>query len=417
MQKEIFSKKTADFFRHKIRTIVNCYPARLSGSAELRALSGDIEEEFVSLGYSTQKYRFNNYGTAYLSYVLHAFLGILWVISAVFFSPLPWLHVSVGIAVITSLIGEYSATFYIFRRLLPKRPSYSVFAKSKGTKKRATIVFSSHLDTGFIGRIYRSKSAARVALSRVLWPLRYPHLLVLCSLIFFLVAFILSTSGILGFSFKPILYLSALFVCSYLVLYIYFYGEVSLWGRPSPGANDNASGTAVLLRLASLFKTEDSDDIGIAFLATDGEEAGGIGMRSFLKQANLSRETTFFILLDNLGYGTMRYLAKEGICFPRSCPEGALEVLGAAQRDFPEFAKLRTHRIRNSYSDMLPVWRKNYEGLLITTFADGKNFFHTPEDTLENVDVQLVQKCTYLLYILFMYAKRHLLARSSQVTS
>jgi len=50
--------------------------------------------------------------------------------------------------------------------------------------------------------------------------------------------------------------------------------------RPVPGANDGASGVAVLLELARCF-AEDTPDVGIIFVLFDGEDSGRIGGMDF----------------------------------------------------------------------------------------------------------------------------------------
>ena len=44
--------------------------------------------------------------------------------------------------------------------------------------------------------------------------------------------------------------------------------------KPIPGANDGASGVAVLLELANSLKSELPKDVGVMYLFTDGEDLG-----------------------------------------------------------------------------------------------------------------------------------------------
>jgi glutaminyl-peptide cyclotransferase len=60
--------------------------------------------------------------------------------------------------------------------------------------------------------------------------------------------------------------------------------------EPVPGANDGASGTAVLLELARVFH-EDPPDVGIIFVLFDGEDQGRIGGMEFcLGSDHLARQ-------------------------------------------------------------------------------------------------------------------------------
>ncbi|MDD8016947.1 MAG: M28 family peptidase [Bacteroidota bacterium] len=81
--------------------------------------------------------------------------------------------------------------------------------------------------------------------------------------------------------------------------------------KPIPGANDGASGVAVLLELASILK-DNPPPIGVDILLTDGEDYGNsekdgstdlyfLGARYFAKNKPASYTPQFGILLDMIG--------------------------------------------------------------------------------------------------------------------
>ena len=80
-----------------------------------------------------------------------------------------------------------------------------------------------------------------------------------------------------------------------------------------PGANDNASGVAVLLESARALALKKVPGVEVTFLATGCEEAGVVGMLDFLKRHGKEYRDAYFINLDNLGAGDLKYTTGEGM--------------------------------------------------------------------------------------------------------
>ncbi|MFZ4507097.1 MAG: M28 family peptidase [Fimbriimonas sp.] len=81
--------------------------------------------------------------------------------------------------------------------------------------------------------------------------------------------------------------------------------------KPILGANDGASGVAVLLELARALKLQSHPDVGVMFLLTDGEDLGPgldemfLGARAFAKAIPTPRPE-YGILLDMIGDKDLR---------------------------------------------------------------------------------------------------------------
>lgn len=82
--------------------------------------------------------------------------------------------------------------------------------------------------------------------------------------------------------------------------------------RPySPGANDNASGTALMMNLASLLSKKRLRR-GILFLSTDAEEYGLIGSLHHVRlHGNLLRRCVANLNLDSVGQGKLHVVEKD----------------------------------------------------------------------------------------------------------
>jgi Zn-dependent M28 family amino/carboxypeptidase len=80
-----------------------------------------------------------------------------------------------------------------------------------------------------------------------------------------------------------------------------------------PGAGDNASGVATVLRLADRYG-EQLDSFDVWVLLTGAQESMQLGMSAFLKRhrKELDRSSTVFVCVDDVGRGKVRYTIKEG---------------------------------------------------------------------------------------------------------
>jgi hypothetical protein len=84
-----------------------------------------------------------------------------------------------------------------------------------------------------------------------------------------------------------------------------------------PGANDNASGVATVLRLADRYGGK-LDHFNVQVLLTGSQEAFALGMRSYLKrhEEDLDAERVVFLNVDEVGAGIPRYTSREGLILP-----------------------------------------------------------------------------------------------------
>ena len=88
--------------------------------------------------------------------------------------------------------------------------------------------------------------------------------------------------------------------------------ERELRGEDVPGANDNASGAAVVAELAAEVAAKPLESTRIVVLMTGCEESGLLGAQAFLR----SRDTAgwLFLNFDSVGGpGTLRFVRREGV--------------------------------------------------------------------------------------------------------
>ena len=93
--------------------------------------------------------------------------------------------------------------------------------------------------------------------------------------------------------------------CAKTLVYTAHYDHLGRMGMDTyfPGANDNASGTAMLLTMAKYFK-ENPSKYNIMFIAFAGEEAGLVGSKYFVNNPLIKLKKIKFLLnLDIMGSG------------------------------------------------------------------------------------------------------------------
>ena len=85
-----------------------------------------------------------------------------------------------------------------------------------------------------------------------------------------------------------------------------------------PGANDNASGTSMLLTLAEYFKANPAK-VNIMFIAFAGEEAGLIGSNHYVRNPYFNLKDINFVLnLDIMGSGEEGITVVNAILFKKA---------------------------------------------------------------------------------------------------
>lgn len=86
-----------------------------------------------------------------------------------------------------------------------------------------------------------------------------------------------------------------------------FYGEVT------PGANDNASGVGLLLGVGREILERPMKNTEVDLLFTGAEEAGLVGMTSFLRKYPGKTRGSYIVNVDSVGAGKLKYLRSEGM--------------------------------------------------------------------------------------------------------
>jgi len=163
--------------------------------------------------------------------------------------------------------------------------------------------------------------------------------------------------------------------------------ERELRGSDVPGANDNASGVAVVASLATELAERPLDRTRVVALMTGCEEAGVLGAQAFLR----GRDTRgwLFVNVDNVGGAVpLRYLRSEGLVakWPADPALAAIAARLAAERLEFELSA-NAGPIGLTY-DATPVLARGGRAITFVAAADDGVIpnYHWPTDTADNVD-------------------------------
>ncbi|HZA59190.1 MAG TPA: M28 family peptidase [Solirubrobacterales bacterium] len=162
--------------------------------------------------------------------------------------------------------------------------------------------------------------------------------------------------------------------------------ERELRGEDVPGANDNASGVAVVAELALELAASPPEHTRVVALMSGCEESGLLGAQAFLR----SRDTTgwLFLNFDNVGGpATLRYTLKEGLAAKWECDPGLTGIAARLSRERPELALAASPGPIGLTYDVTPVLARGGRGITFVAGDDGViPNYHWPTDTYDNVD-------------------------------
>jgi glutaminyl-peptide cyclotransferase len=158
---------------------------------------------------------------------------------------------------------------------------------------------------------------------------------------------------------------------------------------PVPGANDGGSGTAILLELAAMM-ARTPPPVGVDLLFVDGEDYGPstedmfLGARRYAAQLGESDRPVYGLLLDLVGDADPRFEIEE--LSAQAAPVVVRKVWEAAER--LGYSQIFTNNVgARVIDDHVILIEAGLPTANLIDFVYGPNnrYWHTPEDTPENV--------------------------------
>jgi hypothetical protein len=164
-----------------------------------------------------------------------------------------------------------------------------------------------------------------------------------------------------------------------------------------PGANDNATGVAVLVAIARALTAEPTSNVRVLLVSTS-EEGLCEGMEAFGRRhfPSLPVESTFFLSVDTVGSPHLTVLRGEGMRLMRDYPPRSLAIVDrlADELGIRLFPNLR---LRNATDGSIAL-AGGYECASLCSVTDLKQpaNYHWPSDTPDRVDYETVANAVRL---------------------
>ncbi len=285
-------------------------------AAELRAAGGEVALEPFRSHTSFS----HAYGLIYLLGLLGA--AALWYNAG--------LALAVGGAAALLFWGDNNARFSV-GRVLPQRPSQNVVARfpartppDASGEPRRTVVLLAHYDTARSALMFEPKQV------------RYFRQTFLASAVALFAVPVLAVLS-MAVNSQRVLALLGLPSAAYLAFGVALLAHREIFGRYTPGANDNASGVSVLLGTAEELGRQPLESTEVWAVATGCEEVGLVGMTALVKAHGEELRPALFINLDNLGTGRPKYTTGEGMLGVSPCDDRLVAVAQRVARTHPEW--------------------------------------------------------------------------------
>src|SRR5215208_7370129 len=316
-----------------------------------------------------------------------------------------------------SMYLDLNGRFYLARRLFFRRASQNVVAPGKHRKAPARLFICAHYDSARSGAAFQPKRVARA--SRLAKRLPFP--IAPFRVLFWSLAILLPILGarMAGIDSGPISLLQ-LPPTLILLIGVFLLTDIEL-SDVVPGANDNASGVATALSLAAELDAKDPQNLDVWVLLTGAEECQMEGMRSFIRshRKSIDRESSYFIVLDAVGAGTVRYETGEGLAVTYDLDQRLTELCAAvADADRDNGNRFNARPWRSGFgTDALPARIAKLRATAITCLADGSILpahYHRPDDVPRRIDRKALERAHDFVLELVRALDRDVGRRSSR---
>ena len=282
------------------------FEGRWPGTDAERRAAAHLESRLTELGREADVEPTAIYPNYAVTHAIHALLGIVGSVLSVY---TPVIGAVLVLFATVSAFGDLSGAFFLVRRLTGRRASQNVTSKEGGDKP-GVLVLTAHYDAARTGTVFSRKAVERRASFGKLIRRGFgPFELFFWSLFLVLLCSILRLIGFDSTPFTVVQFIPTVVLIASVPLLI----DIAL-SDVVPGANDNASGVATVLRLAERYGGQlEHFDVWVVF--PGAEEALIVGMREWISKhkRELDRETTVFLNVDMAGTGTVRWMEKEGL--------------------------------------------------------------------------------------------------------
>ena len=284
-----------------------------------------------------------------------------------------------------SALGDLTGQFHLVRRLTGRRASQNVVSR-EDLGKPGTLVLTAHYDAARSGAVFGDRAMRRRArLGRLIRRPIGPFEPLFWSIMAVLVCCAIRLTGVEGVGLNAAQFAPTIV----LIVAVPLLADIAL-SPIVPGASDNASGVATVLRLADRY-SEDLDLFDLWVLFTGAQESMQLGMAAFLDrhEDELDRSTTVFVCVDNVGHGDIRYATREGYVLTHAYHPDLVELCDQLRTEDADDPYYRARPIVSRIAtDAHRARAKGYPAISIgaTNKLGYAPNYHQPTDTPDSVD-------------------------------
>ncbi len=252
---------------------------RLAGTAGAKHAADYIQKQLEGYGYKPVAQEFGFVPRTVKTQIRAILLIFAFVVSLF----LPAI-VSLAVFLLAILIG------YVAPYVVPKRLGKNITATTTPKEPKTHLLVGAHYDS--------ARCTVRPGLNKLVKLAFLPVILA------FTVLLLLRLAGI-----PPLAWLIAWICLAPFFLAVCSGMLISASGkRGSPGANDNASGVALMLEAARVVADAPPSDVALTFVAFDAEEQGLVGSIEFVKKQRFGPGKFVMFNLDTIGAGKQAYV-------------------------------------------------------------------------------------------------------------
>jgi hypothetical protein len=355
------------------------FEGRWPGTDAERRAAHHLEQRLQALGRDAEVEPTSIHPNYPVTHALHALIGIVGSVLSVY---TPVAGAALLLFATISAFGDLTGSLYLVRRLTGRRASQNV-TSTESSDKRGVVILTAHYDAARTGVVFSSRAVERRAvLGKLLRRGIGPFEPFFWSLLVILVCTLLRLIGFEGTAFTVVQFIPTVVLIASIPLLV----DIAL-SDVVPGANDNASGVATVLRLAERYSGRlEHFDVWVVF--PGAEEALLLGMREWMRvhRRELDRERTVFLNVDIAGNGTVRWIEKEGFVIAMRYHPTLVQLC-------EEVGNGRGMTSRNA-TDALIARGAGFPAITITArnALDYAPNWHQPTDTPDRIDLDSLDR-------------------------
>jgi hypothetical protein len=326
-----------------------------------------------------------------LVYALHCAVGFAGSLVSV---AVPALGFGLVLLAATSMYLDMNARFYLLRRVFFRRASQNVVARGERADAPARLLITAHIDAARTGAAYgprRMRLLGRIANA-------LPFTFSPSRVLFWSLAILVPLVGLrmAGIDSNAVA-IPQLFPTLVLLIGMFAFVDIEL-SDVVPGANDNASGVAAAISLGEELSADPAENLDVWVVLSGGEECLMQGMRAFVRshRKQLADRPAYFLNLDSVGGGRVRYTASEGLAVGFQMGKRMNELCEAIATAGESDNGDRPAPLRWGFaSDAVPIRLARFEATTITTLPEGAIVaanYHTAGDQPAAVDAEAVDR-------------------------